>query len=357
MDQYCGLVLLFMFNPCLRSLRALQQASELASVQRKLGCGRASLGSLSEATDVFDPERLRAIIGELAVQVQPRQQVAGQPLDQLLLAVDGSVVQTLSTIAEAAYLKNVHGQSRSAWRLHTHFDVARGVPTRIDVTPGLNSGKSDEKNVLRAHLEADHCYLMDRWYAQFTLFNEINTIGSSYVCRIRDNSRYDVRDERPLSEAARVAGVIQDAVVVLGATAKAAARPNHLIRLVLVRSTPHQKTGGRAGPPSDGVLRIATNLLDVPAEIIADLYRHRWAIELFFRFFKHVLGCRHLLSTSRAGIEIQTYVAIIACLLLALWTGGKPTLRTYEMVCLYLQGWADEHELLAHLEKLKPQAP
>ena len=52
MDQYCALVLLFLFNPCVRSLRALQQASELKKVQRKLGCGRASLGSLSKATDV-----------------------------------------------------------------------------------------------------------------------------------------------------------------------------------------------------------------------------------------------------------------------------------------------------------------
>ena len=64
MDQYCALVLLFLFNPCVRSLRALQQASQLQNVQRKLGCGRASLGSLSEATDVFDPARLQAIIGE-----------------------------------------------------------------------------------------------------------------------------------------------------------------------------------------------------------------------------------------------------------------------------------------------------
>ena len=55
MDQYCALVLLFLFNPCLRSLRALQQASELKNVQRKLRSGRASLGSLSEATDVFEP--------------------------------------------------------------------------------------------------------------------------------------------------------------------------------------------------------------------------------------------------------------------------------------------------------------
>ena len=58
--------------------------------------------------------------------------------------------------------------------------------------------------MLRTQLEADHCYLMDRWYAQFTLFNEIHALGSSYVCRLRDNSPYKVLEERPLSEAARV---------------------------------------------------------------------------------------------------------------------------------------------------------
>ena len=357
MDQYCALVLLFMFNPCLRSLRALQQASELRNVQRKLGCGRASLGSLSEATDVFDPERLREIIAELAVEVRPARSVAGRDLDQILTAVDGSVVQTLSTIAQAAYLKNVHGESQSAWRLHTHFDVDRGVPTRIDVTSGKNSGVSDEKSVLRKNLAADHCYLMDRWYAQFTLFNEIHAIGSSYVCRVRDNSRYEVLAARPLSDVAIAADVLDDQMVNLGAGPSK--HPDHPVRLVQVRVTPckprGQTRGGTTGPPSDGVLRIATNLTDVPAEIIADLYQHRWTIELFFRFFKHVLGCRHLLSTSREGVEIQAYCAIIACLLLALWTDGKPTLRTHEMVCLYLQGWADEDELLAHLKKLKPQ--
>jgi len=358
MDQYCALVLLFLFNPCVRSLRALQQASELNNVQRKLGCSRSSLGSLSEATDVFDPERLLQIIGELAAKVKPSRDRSDDFVKHVVTAVDGSVVQTLSTIAEAAYLKTKNGDSRSAWRLHTHFDVDRGVPTRIDVTSGKNGGKTDEKAVLRSNLQPDHCYLMDRWYAQFTLFNEIHQLGSSYVCRIRDNSAYVILEERPLSAAARAAGVLSDQIVRLGATSSTAARPNHPIRLVLVACTPHGKTGGRkggtAGPPSDGILRIATNLLDPPAEIIAELYRQRWTIEIFFRFFKHVLGCRHLLSTARAGIEIQTYMAIIACLLLALWTGGKPTLRTYEMICLYLQGWADEEELLAHLKKLKP---
>jgi Transposase DDE domain len=358
MDQYCALVLLFMFNPCLRSLRALQQASELKNVQRKLRCGRASLGSLSEATDVFDPQRLREIIGELAAQVEPMRNVGGKHLNQLLTAVDGTVVKTLATIAEASYLKNVRGENKSAWRLHTHFDVDRCVPTRIDVSGGKNSGKNDEKNVLRAHLEPDHCYVMDRWFAQFQLFNDIHAIGSSYVCRVRDNSRYEVVQGRPLSDEALSAGVLSDEIVELGAGSHPSKSPHHPVRLVRVRITPSRprgkSPGGKTGPPSDGILRIATNLLDVPAEIIAEIYRQRWTIELFFRFFKHILGCRHLLSTARVGIEIQTYCAIIACLLLALWTGGKPTLRTFEMICLYLQGWADQDELLAHLKKLQP---
>ena len=65
---------------------------------------------------------------------------------------------------------------------------------------------------------------------------------------------------------------------------------------------------------------------------------------------------RHLLSHCPNGIEIQTYLAIIACLLIALWTGRKPTLRTYEMICHYFTGLATEEELLAHIEKLAPQS-
>ena len=76
---------------------------------------------------------------------------------------------------------------------------------------------------------------------------------------------------------------------------------------------------------------------------------------MFFRFFKHVLGCQHLLSACPDGIAIQAYCALIACLLISLWTGRKPTLRTYEMLCWYFLGWASEEELLAHLEKLKKQ--
>jgi hypothetical protein len=91
-DEYCVLVLLFLFNPIVTSLRALQQASELKNVQRKLGCPRASLGSLSEATQVFDPEPLRQIIAELLGQVEPIRQVGrGQLTQELIVTVWNSV--------------------------------------------------------------------------------------------------------------------------------------------------------------------------------------------------------------------------------------------------------------------------
>jgi hypothetical protein len=360
-DHYCAYILLFLFNPIVDSLRGIQHASQLKNVQKKLGCPRTSLGSLSEATQVFDPEPLKHIASELAGRLEPLTEERQFPeVKHLITAVDGSVVTTLSRIVQAAYLKSPgDGRSLSAYRLHTHFDIERGLPTRIDVTGGCNSGAGDERAVLHKALEADHCYVMDRGYAKFALFNAIAASDSSYVCRVRDNSVYEVVEERPLSEAARQGGVVRDVVVKMGQERDDDNRPNHPMRLLLIKTTPHARRGtptGAGGPASDGYLRIVTNLLTVPAEVLAFIYQKRWLIEIFFRFLKHILGCRHLLSTDPVGIEIQAYCAIIACLLIALWTGKAPTKRTYEMLCWFFIGWADEEELLAHLEKLPPQA-
>lgn len=355
-DQYCLLVLLYLFNPIVTSLRGIQQASELQNVQRKLGCGRASLGSLSEAASVFDAERLKAIIAELGAELKPLGRDARlKDIDQTLTLVDGTLLTALPKLMQASWLKHTTGSGLVKWRLHTHFEVEPYVPTRIDVTPD-GGGEQDERAVLERSIESDRLYVMDRGYAKFALFNRIVAAHSSYVCRLRDNSVYEVLQERPLSDADRAAEVLSDQLVRFP-NGKASSRPDHPLRLVCVKCSPHTSRGkyrgGSSGVDSDGILRIATNLLDVPAEIIALIYSWRWAIEIFFRFFKHLLGCRHLLSHSQNGIEIQTYCAIIACLLISLWTGRKPTLRTYEMICFYFCGLASQAELLAHLDKLK----
>jgi hypothetical protein len=349
-DQYCMLILLFFFNPVVKSLRGLQQASELKNVQKKLGCPRTSLGSLSESVTVFDPERLKEIIAELSGQLEPlgRDPRLKDVRDTVTL-VDSTLIAILPHLTEAS-LKPTNTSGLVKWRLHTHFEVDRHVPRRIDVTPD-GGGDFDERAVLERTIESDRLYIMDRGYAKFALFNRVVAAKSSYVCRIRDNSVYEVLEERALSPAALAERVTSDKVIALGCDS--AERPEHRVRLITIQAKPHQKRTIAPGPGCDGTLRIATNLLDVPAEVIAILYHYRWTIEIFFRFFKQILGCRHLLSGSQNGIEIQTYCAIIACMLISLLTGKKPTLRTYEMLCWYFIGVADLDELLAHIDKLK----
>src|SRR4029453_18480432 len=104
-DHYCALILLFLLNPVLRSFRALQQASRLEQVRRKIGCSRTSLGSLSEAVELLEPQRLEAIIAELWAQAPPSRGVGKEYVCRVLTAVDGSVAKTRAWMAEAVYLR------------------------------------------------------------------------------------------------------------------------------------------------------------------------------------------------------------------------------------------------------------
>ena len=349
MDQYMSLLLLYMFNPICTSLRAVQQASELKKVQRKLGCPRASLGSLSEAATVFDSSLMQEIIEHLSDKLKPISSHSKlNDLPGILTAVDGTLIPALSKMTWALWKTD-----RQAVKAHTQFDLQKHVPVKITVT----DGNGNEKDVLANHLEPGRIYVKDRGYAGLALFQTILDHDSSFVCRIRDNAVYDVLAEYALTKDAKDAGILFDRRVRLGSNEKTKEQLSVPVRLVSVKCTPHIKRAktGRGGPEQGETLLIATDRFDLDADVIALIFKHRWMIEIFFRFFKHVLGCRHLLSYCENGIELQTYAAIIACMLIALWTGRKPTLRTYEMLCWYFTGMADEEELLAHIAKLQKQ--
>jgi hypothetical protein len=337
-DDYACLLLLFFFNPSLGSLRALQQASALDKVQKKLGIRSVSLGSLSAAARDFEAEPLQAIVGELAQQVLPL--TAGRDAEFLkgLTAVDGSLLPALPKMAWALWVDDTH----RAAKLHLHFDVFKGVPCHATVT----EGNGNERRELRAALQAGRLYVVDRGYAEYQLFQDIIDAQSSFIGRIRDNAVYVVDEERPLSEEARQAGVVGDRVVRLGCEASGAVFKQSL-RIVEVATG---KTD-RQGRPD--VLLLVSNCLDLDAAWIALGYRYRWTVELFFRWFKCILGCQHLLSTSHNGVAIQVYLALIASVLIVKWTGQKPNKRTFEMLCLYFQGWASERELTAHLRRVQ----
>jgi len=349
MDQYISLLLLYMFNPICTSLRAVQQASELKKVQRKLGCPRASLGSLSEAATVFDSQLMQGIIEHLSDKLKPISSHSKlNDLPGILTAVDGTLIPALSKMAWALWKAD-----QQAIKAHTQFDLQKHVPVKITVT----NGNGNEKQVLADHLEPGRIYVKDRGYAKLALFQQILDAQSSFVCRLQDDVVYDILEEYALTKDAKTAGIVFDRKVRLGSNKKTKEQLSVPVRLVAIQCTPHVKRArtGRGGPEQGETLLIATDRFDLEADVIALIFKHRWMIEIFFRFFKHVLGCRHLLSYCENGIELQTYAAIIACMLIALWTGRKPTLRTYEMLCWYFTGMADEEELLAHIARLQKQ--
>jgi hypothetical protein len=349
MDQYLALLVFACFNPITQSLRGLQQASELKKVQRVLGVPRASLGSLSEAAQVFDASLLVGLIGDLVHQLPPLRYDADlqREVRAVITLVDGTWLEALPALVEWAYQRK--GRPRA--KAHIQFELVRGVPVAADITPATTG----ETAVLRDRLEPNRAYVLDRGYADYRLLEAIRRADSHFVCRLRNNAFFAVLQDRPLTPEATAAGVRRDRVVRLGCLPGR----NHLtapVRIVEVAARAHPKRPADAGPAEGDRLLIATDLMDLPAETVALLYRCRWQIELFFRTFKHVLGCRHLLSHSQNGIALQTYVAIVVCLLIALWTGRQPTLRTCEMIGWLLLGWADEDELLAHIAGLQDTA-
>jgi len=349
MDQYMSLILLYMFNPICTSLRSIQQASELKKVQRKLGCPRASLGSLSEAARVFDSKLMQDIISNLSEKLQPIS--SKSKLDNIsgvLTAVDGTLIPALSKMTWAMWKTDQQGI-----KAHTQFDLQKHVPVKITVT----DANSSEIEVLANQLESGRIYVKDRGYASLALFQKILDKESSFVCRLRDNAVYEQLEEFKLSNDAIDAGIKFDRKVRLGSNGKTKDQLSVPVRLIAIKCTPHVKRAktGRGGPEQGDTLLVATDRFDLEADVIALIFKHRWTIEIFFRFFKHVLGCRHLLSYCENGIELQTYAAIIACMLIALWTGRKPTIRTYEMLCWYFTGMADLEELEAHIARLQKQ--
>lgn len=339
-DHYASLLLLFFFNPALTSLRGIQQASCLERVQKKLGCPRTSLGALSSAARVFDPQPLQDIIAELAGQALPRESGREAELLRGLTAVDGSLLPALPKMAWALWVDETH----RAAKLHLHFDVFKGVPCRATIT----AGNGNERQQLKQTLQGDRLYVIDRGYAEYRLFQDIIDAHSSFIGRIRDDANYEVVEDRPLSADARQAGVVWDRVVKLGGPQSSKVFQQSL-RIVAV------KTGKTDSQGQPEVLLLATNCLDLDAAWVALGYKYRWTVELFFRWFKCILGCQHLLSTCQNGVAVQVYLALIASLVITLWTGHKPTKRTFEMLCHYFSGWATEAELLAHIRKLDEQ--
>lgn len=356
-DQYVSLLLLYFFNPTLTGLRSLQQASCLESVQKKLGNESTSLGSLSESSNIFDPELLKPIMAELAgktnsLTVDSRLGALEKPL----VAVDGSLLKALPKMLWALWVDKEH----RAVKMHLELDIIKATPLRVQLT----DANANEAGNLNDNLTPGKLYVLDAGYRKYGLYNNIIEMLSSFVARIQHNASYKVIKENPLTDDDRQAGVVSDQTVWLGCkkSNNDVTKPLRIITINCSEKKTRNKSKLKAlsynketsdSKSTQNTLLIATDIMDLSAELIALIYLHRWEIEIFFRWFKCVLSAEHLLCHSQNGITIQIYCALIATLLIRLWTSRKPTKRTFEMICLYFQGWASHEELLDHIENLK----
>ena len=217
-------------------------------------------------------------------------------------------------IAEATYLIDatvlpLNGLSRdwaqfsckmAAAKLHVIYDPDADQPIYAALTPARVN------DITAAHdmpFEPGATYVFDLGYYDYAWWAKLDAAGCRIVTRFKANTPLTLIKEQAVAEGGNI---ISDRIGLLPAR-QAKSRKNPMadpVREVCVRI----ETGK--------VLRILSNDLDASAQEIADLYKRRWAIELFFRWIKQSLKITHFLGTSENAVRIQVAVALIAFLLL-----------------------------------------
>lgn len=327
--DYFSLFLFGLLNPVVDSMRGLCAASHLKRVQEDICSRPVSLGSFSEAQGVFDSELLKQVLLELAGEIPTSWgDTRLSHLADKLKLVDGTLLPALPRMHWALWLND---KNRAA-KLHLKFSVLRQAPSDALIT----AGNSCERKALRQFMKKGETIVGDRYYGlEYGFFEELRQLGVSFVIRIRNKPCMEIIEELPLTDEDRKAGVTWQGMVNLGD--KWQGEPVRVVKVEV-----------------DGKQLLLATDLEIEAELIALIYRYRWQIELFFKWMKSILGNRHLMAESPEGVAIQTYSALIAALMLQVFTGKRPSKRAMEMIRFYMTGQADLEEIVALLGLEKP---
>jgi hypothetical protein len=334
--DYLSLFLFGLLNPVVRTMRGLCAASGHRRVQRQV-CTRAiSLGSFSEAQAVLDPELLADVFAQLSQEVVRRGPPA-RPGERRWLVQDGSLFAALPRMHWAMWRRQ-YGVAQAQVRLHLTLELAAEAPVRAAV----RAGKICERAVWRGQWQRGDAYVGDRYFGEdYRLFRLMQQQGVVFVVRIREEAVVTVERELGLTAAERQLGVVRSACARLGRTEPYRSVP---VRVVWVRT------------PA-GTLTLVTNLAaeELGAGDVALLYKERWRIEVFFRWVKCLLGCRHWFAHSPRGTALQLYLTLIAALLLQLYTGQRPNRRMLEAIQFYFLGLLSLEDLAAALARQRAQ--
>jgi len=210
-------------------------------------------------------------------------------LDGKIYLLDASLVAlTLSLFPWATYQK-----TKGAAKLHVGLDADGYLPAFVDLT----EGKEHEVNYARElELPTGSYVVFDRGYTDYTWYQELTEDGVFFVTRLKSNAIVTPGKKR---RGRKSPGVIEDREIRLG-------KLSETFRLVTYRDE-----------ETDIIYQFVTNALDIPAQTVADLYKERWQIELFFKWIKQNLRVKSFLGTSLNAVKTQLWIALCAYLVLS----------------------------------------
>lgn len=331
---YFGLFLFGLFNPVVTSMRALCAASDLDRVSTMLERrGPVAISGFSDAQHVFAPEILEPVLRTLLVESLSRQNgplKTGRVNAETIRIFDSTVWKVVTRMKWAEW-RHQHCK-QNAVRLHLKLRLTDEEPDDFRVT----EGKTCERVAMRQMLKPGEFYLGDRNYgSDFALFDELDALQCGYVLRLRNEVKWEVIESHPLTPEAIAEGVKLDAIVRLGH------RGGGGIRRVVVMKRPDMK---------EDLILITSELIDELGTLeVTGLYHHRWKVEMFFRWLKCLVPCRHWFAESREGVLIQIYLCLIKGLLLAELIGSKPNKRMMELLQWHQMGEMTDEQLAVRL--------
>lgn len=220
----------------------------------------------------------------------------GLELDNTLYALDASTIDLCLSVFPWALFRS----TKSAVKLHTLLDLRGNIPSFIHIS----DGKLHDVNVLDILLpEAGAFYIMDRGYLDFGRLYKLNLAGAFFVIRAKSNTNYRRRYSHDVDKSG---GLRCDQTIVLSGTKASKGYPQAL-RRIKYHDSEAEKT-----------FSFLTNNFSIPAQTVADLYRHRWKIELFFKWIKQHLRIKSFFGTSENAVKSQIWIAVSVYVLVAI---------------------------------------
>jgi Transposase DDE domain len=345
LDDVFVAYLLAFFNPALRTLRTIEDFSQTRQAQKHLTIRKLCKSTLSDFNKLADPSRLQPILDQLRREVlKPGQGKAAGPLSALhrqILAVDGTFLKAAAAVIWAIRRRG----SKTGARLDFHVDVETWLPELI-VIP--ENGDGEAKTALNT-ITPGAIQIYDRGIFSFELIAAHPPKDADFVIRMREPGprcpKLETIETRALTQAARDAGVTSDRLVrLVGSDHRKA--PDMVLREVVIV------------PPDDpeNPIYLLTTLLDPDASVIGLLYRHRWQIELFFRWLKSYARFDHLISHNREGVLLNFYVAVIGVTLMYLHMNHRPSKYMFVMMGMVANGSATLEEIMPILRERERQS-